>query len=260
MKKFLSLITVFALVATTVLPTFAQYWGGGRSSSINSGTSLLVRDTCPDGDFSGSLYDDECDADDERLDDGGSIVDGYVFFDDNNNGSFDSNEDAVPSAVVTLLVRSTREILGTDVTNSRGYYEFINVQPGEYTISVRLSAQEVSFISSLVAFFVPTVNAQADFEFNLDIESDWSIVQKDFAVERDVDTTNGVSSVDGGNTADDITDPVVDDAMMDDTTTPTTTNILDGIGSLDVDVPMVNATTNDNFALPTTLPNTWARI
>jgi hypothetical protein len=200
------------------------------------------------------LYDDECDANEDRLLDGGSVVDGYVFFDDNNNGSFDSNEDPVASAVVRLLIRSTRASLGTDVTNSRGYYEFLNVQPGQYTISVTLPAPEVSFFQSIVSLFVSSVNAQSSFEFDVDVDEDGTIVQKDFAVDRDTDTTNGVSSVDGGNMAEDDDDM---EPMM--PTSNNTNDILNGLGSLDVVMPTQN-TMNNDFALPTSLPNTGASL
>lgn len=263
MNKLLSLIAAFLILVSPVVPAFAQYGWWGRASSINSNTPLLVRDTCPDGDFSGSLYDDECDADSERLSEGWSIVDGYVFFDDNSNGSLDSNEERVAGATVDLLIRSTRENLGTDITNSRGYYEFVGVRPGQYTLRISIP-DEVSFLDALYALFVPKASAQTVREVQVNVNEDGSLTTQNFAVERD--TTNGVSSVDGGNMADDTTNEDDDMEEMNDEdvvlpTTPSTPNrdILNWMNPVDVNVPTQD-TMNNNFVLPTSLPNTGASL
>jgi hypothetical protein len=94
MKKIFSIITAFVIIFAAA-PALAQY--GGSSSSINN-TPLLTKDRCPDGDLSGDFYDDTCDRDSDM--EGGSVVDGFIFYDDNSNGSFDSFEDGVQGAIV----------------------------------------------------------------------------------------------------------------------------------------------------------------
>ena len=59
MKKLLSVVAVFALLATS-FNTFAAYGGGGAASSIGGSSSSMNRDDCPDGDNSGSYYDGTC--------------------------------------------------------------------------------------------------------------------------------------------------------------------------------------------------------
>jgi hypothetical protein len=215
-----------------------------------------VRDVCPDGDFSGSLYDDECDAPEDALLDGGSVVDGYIFYDDNQNGSFDSDEDPVQGAIVTLFERDSRDNLGSDITNSRGYYEFVNIQPGDYTIRVELP---VSFFQSVLAFFVGSVNAQTSYEFNVSVSDDGQIVQQDIAVERDgsVDSVNmeAEDEVD----AEEIIDTLIQEETQDETATPSSNSILDGFANLDVSAPVVSETqASEDFMLPTRLPDTGA--
>lgn len=246
------MITACVMLCSVALPTFAQY--GGSSSSIGN-TPLLTKDRCPDGDLSGSFYDDTCERD--AAIEWGSIVDGFIFYDDNRNGSFDSTEDPIQGAVVELLESDTEASIGTDITNSRGYYEFVNVQPGSYIISVQLP---VSFAQTLFASLFGSVNAQESYRFGVVVEQDGSLIKQDVAVERG-DTTNWVSSVDGGNMADDApTEEVAEEPMPEMTETPKK-SILDMMNgnSFDAEVaaPATTTTTND-FMLPTALPATGA--
>jgi protocatechuate 3,4-dioxygenase beta subunit/regulation of enolase protein 1 (concanavalin A-like superfamily) len=58
-----------------------------------------------------------------------------VWDDKNGNGTLDSGETGI-AGVTVELVNSGGTVLQTKVTNSSGYYNFTNVQPGTYTVRI----------------------------------------------------------------------------------------------------------------------------
>src|SRR5262249_14694600 len=58
----------------------------------------------------------------------------YVWVDRNYNGSQDAGEPGVPGVTVTLFDASTNQQLGTQVTDSSGFYLFDNLPPGQYYV------------------------------------------------------------------------------------------------------------------------------
>jgi len=70
----------------------------------------------------------------------GSIGD-RIWFDDNNNGIFDNNEDGVPGIGVTLFSTVDNDVgdgddvaVETTQSNQDGFYSFINIPPGKYYV------------------------------------------------------------------------------------------------------------------------------
>ncbi|NNC94369.1 MAG: hypothetical protein HKN92_02325, partial [Chitinophagales bacterium] len=64
----------------------------------------------------------------------GSIGD-YVWLDLNNDGIQDPNEPPIAGVTIQLLDNSGN-VIGTMVTDSAGYYDFLNLPPGLYTVNV----------------------------------------------------------------------------------------------------------------------------
>jgi len=96
MKNLLTLLCVAVLAFANV--TFAQY--GGGSSRSGGSSSVLVKDTCPDGDTSGSYFDNSCGdedmmdddmMDDDMMDDDTMDVEEEI--EDNNEEIIDENEE-----------------------------------------------------------------------------------------------------------------------------------------------------------------------
>ncbi len=62
-------------------------------------------------------------------------VSGYVYYDADNNGSFDTNETGISGVTVTLLDAEGNSTGKTAVTDDNGYYKFENLMPGTYGLS-----------------------------------------------------------------------------------------------------------------------------
>ena len=62
-------------------------------------------------------------------------VSGYVYYDADNNGSFDSTETGISGVTVTLLDAQGNSTGQTAVTDENGYYKFENLMPGTYAVS-----------------------------------------------------------------------------------------------------------------------------
>jgi len=254
MKKLLAIALAFTMAAAPAL-TSASY---GWSSSIGSS---LQRDVCPSGDYSASYYDGTCD--DDRVSDDtttGVTLDGYVYFDDNANGTFDSNENGVQGSIVTLKTVSN-SIVDTDVTSSGGYYAFYNVAAGTYKIHVSIPSQ-LTTLETLLAFFAPEVNAQSDYEFTVVVGEDETGTKRvgytpivDGEINVDTNTNDDdVSSIDNDDT--------MNDDDMDDSSDDDIASILDLINDAnDDDTPEVTSSVNTvapTRVLPTALPATGA--
>lgn len=221
--------------------TLASYSSGGGSSVGSS----LKRDICPNGDYSISYYDGTCDDDTEESEMSGVTLDGYIYYDDNENNFFDTDEDGVEGAIVTLKTVAN-DILDTDVTSAAGYYAFYSVQPGTYKVHVSIPAR-LTVLESILAVFAPAVNAQQDYEFTVVVE------EGDTGTKTVAGTpvqNNGASSI-----AD---DDMVDEEEVDEDIS----NILDLIAdATEDDAPTVTSSVNsgiDNMMLPTALPATGA--
>jgi hypothetical protein len=87
MKNLLTLLCIAVLAFANV--TFAQYGGGTRSGGSSS---VLVKDTCPDGDTSGSYFDNSC-GDDDMMDDEDDMMDLEEEIEDNNEEIIEENEE-----------------------------------------------------------------------------------------------------------------------------------------------------------------------
>jgi len=60
-------------------------------------------------------------------------ISGYVFADDNQNCNYDSGEAPIAGVTIWLLDSQGNQITST-TTNANGYYEFLNLKPGTYSI------------------------------------------------------------------------------------------------------------------------------
>ena len=60
-------------------------------------------------------------------------ISGYVFADDNQNRNFESGESSIAGVTVWLLDANGVAITST-LTNAIGYYEFVNLKPGTYSV------------------------------------------------------------------------------------------------------------------------------
>ena len=60
-------------------------------------------------------------------------ISGHVFYDPNNNGQIDPGEPGIPNTVVDLL-NSQLQVVGTTKTDSTGFYQFVGLMPGGYTV------------------------------------------------------------------------------------------------------------------------------
>ena len=58
---------------------------------------------------------------------------GITFYDKNNNGSYDKNEET-PNTTVKLIYKKTNKIVNTTVTNKTGKYKFRKITPGDYIL------------------------------------------------------------------------------------------------------------------------------
>ncbi len=78
-----------------------------------------------------------------------SSLSGYVYVDSNNNGVKDSGEPPIAGVTVVLTGTPTggSSITETTTTDSLGYYDFANLQPGNYTIT---ETQPTNFIDGKV--------------------------------------------------------------------------------------------------------------
>jgi len=262
MKKILSVLIALAVVAvpTTLLASY-----GGSASSIGSS---LVKDTCPNGDYSNSYYDNDCGtnpSDTDSSDDDATLasIDGYIYFDTNKNNVLDSGEQGVQGAVVTLK-DSGGSILDTDVTGSNGYYLFSNVAAGTYRVHVSLPATKTTFVQDLLALFAPSAHAANDYEFTVVVgEGETGLVRTDNIPLVDGD----VSSTDTEVEADMMEEEMMDseEEMMND---DDNTSILDLIknsnednGSLPTSpASSIGWNSGNGFVLPTSLPNTGASL
>lgn len=246
MKKLFAGLLALMLAAIPAV-SLASY---GGSSSIGSS---LKRDNCPNGDYSVSYYDGTCDDESESEDDeSGVTLDGYIFFDDDQDGFFDDDEDGVQGAIVTLKTLSN-SILDTDVTSSAGYYAFYNVQPGTYKIHVSIPAQ-LTVLESILAILAPSVHAQSDYEFVVVVEEDdeWTkTVGSTPVVDGSVVTT-----VEAEADEDDEEDMVEEESIDD---------ILDLIEEMNDDASDLDETVGDDsweeqVELPEFLPQTGASL
>jgi len=256
MKKILSVLIALAVVAvpTTLLASY-----GGSASSIGSS---LVKDTCPNGDYSNSYYDKDCgtnpsDTNTDSSEDDAVLasIDGYIYFDTNKNNVFDSGEQGVQGAVVTLK-DSGGSILDTDVTGSNGYYIFSNVAAGTYRVHVSLPATKTTFVQDLLALFAPAAHAANDYEFTVVVwEGETGLVR-----------TDNIPLVDGDVSS---TDTEVEEEMMEEEEMDEdNTSILDLIKDANADnwslptspVSSVGTNNGNGFVLPTSLPNTGASL
>ena len=61
-------------------------------------------------------------------------ISGYVFLDANGNGVLDAGEGFIPGIVVSLLLDGT--VVATTTSDNTGYYEFTDLEPGTYTVSI----------------------------------------------------------------------------------------------------------------------------
>ena len=61
-------------------------------------------------------------------------ISGYVFLDANGNGVLDAGEGFIPGIVVSLILDGT--VVATTTSDSTGYYEFTDLEPGTYTVSI----------------------------------------------------------------------------------------------------------------------------
>lgn len=61
-------------------------------------------------------------------------ISGYVYFDADNNGVFDSAETGISGATVVLLDTQGNPTGSTAVTDINGYYKFENLTPGTYSL------------------------------------------------------------------------------------------------------------------------------
>jgi len=62
-----------------------------------------------------------------------SSLSGYVYADNNKDGTFDSNDQGLAGVTLQLL-SSSGSVLQSVTTNSAGYYIFTNLAPGKYSI------------------------------------------------------------------------------------------------------------------------------
>jgi protocatechuate 3,4-dioxygenase beta subunit len=66
----------------------------------------------------------------------GSSLSGFVYFDANNNGTFDPSEKPIPGTTVTLTgFDDNGPVSKTAKTDSTGAYSFTNLRPGTYAIT-----------------------------------------------------------------------------------------------------------------------------
>ncbi len=61
---------------------------------------------------------------------------GYVYFDANDNGVYDSGDSPLPGAQLTLLDANGNSTGMTATTDAAGFYQFDNLAPGTYGVSV----------------------------------------------------------------------------------------------------------------------------
>ncbi len=249
MKKVLSVLVALSLAAVPAI-SLASY--GGSASSINSS---LTKDNCPNGDFSSSYYDSDCGDSSTPSDVTKATVDGFVYFDTDQDNVFDSWEDGLQGAVITLKTTGG-SILDTDVTNSGGYYAFYNIDAGTYRIHVSCPTTNTTFVQDLLALFVPSVHAGDDYEFTVVVaEGATGLVRTDHIplVDGDVHTNTVVDSEET---------VVVEEVEMDEETQ----SIFDLIknaneGSDNSSYSSVgNNAGNGGFQAPAFLPATWASL
>ncbi|MGA2797721.1 MAG: SdrD B-like domain-containing protein [Thermoguttaceae bacterium] len=62
-------------------------------------------------------------------------VSGYVYYDADNNGQFDTTETGISGVTVTLLDAQGNPTGSTTVTDVNGYYKFENLMPGTYALA-----------------------------------------------------------------------------------------------------------------------------
>ena len=62
-------------------------------------------------------------------------ISGYVYYDANDNGVFDSAETGISGATVALLDAQGNPTGSTTVTDINGYYKFENLMPGTYSLA-----------------------------------------------------------------------------------------------------------------------------
>ncbi|HUN24450.1 MAG TPA: SdrD B-like domain-containing protein, partial [Anaerolineales bacterium] len=85
----------------------------------------------------------------------------YVWYDLNKNGLQDDGETGVQGITVYLL-NSGGSVIGTDITDSNGYYSFNNLQPGSYTIQFDLSTLPSGYTVTLQNAGDDTLDSDAD--------------------------------------------------------------------------------------------------
>ncbi|HEC94767.1 MAG TPA: hypothetical protein ENI45_02235, partial [Thermoplasmatales archaeon] len=64
-----------------------------------------------------------------------SNIKGIVFYDSNNNATYDKGEE-MEQARVQLIYSNTNSVVETKVTNATGTYSFSNILPGDYKLNV----------------------------------------------------------------------------------------------------------------------------
>ena len=277
MKKVLSLLAIIGLLFG-IGSVFAQYgwWWWASATSKSS----LTKDTCPDGDTSGSYYDGTCvDGDDitdptdtspseDPEDEVGATIAGYIFDDDNSNNTFDTNEYGIQGAVVTLTAEGI--VVDIDTTDANGYYIFYNVPPGDYKVHVSLPVNvSSSFWSDIARTLVPSVHAANEYEFDVTVEDgDVSVahVPVDDGViyinNVKIDNDNDDSDSDTSDAEDDASD-TEDDTSDDDDSTPSLLDLFKNRGSVaDQGISDLagQSSGQDGFVLPGFLAPTGASI
>ena len=60
---------------------------------------------------------------------------GYVYSDDNNNGSMDPGEQGIAGVTLTLVDATGKSTGQTTTTDAAGYYHFDNLSPGTYGVA-----------------------------------------------------------------------------------------------------------------------------
>jgi serine-aspartate repeat-containing protein C/D/E len=94
--------------------------GSSTTADILSGIALQGGDDSINNDFGEAVP---------------ASVSGYVYYDANNNGVYDSGDSAISGVTVTLLDADGNPTGSTAVTDTIGYYEFSGLAPGAYSVS-----------------------------------------------------------------------------------------------------------------------------
>ncbi|MEY3219831.1 MAG: hypothetical protein RIT27_1188, partial [Pseudomonadota bacterium] len=108
-------------------------------------------------------------------------ISGYVWNDQNNDGSFDQlNEPAISGTVITLIGTNDLTAFSLDkTTDSNGYYEFPDLRPGTYTLTEHQSA---GFLDGKDRVFDSTARATSYSEIGSGIyTADWTTGHDQFA-------------------------------------------------------------------------------